>query len=170
MSGITTGPEHPRSRSGGAELREGPDKKIVVSYSSINGNDSGLRRSRDGTKGTLILEREQEVMLYKSSDSSARVSVKETRGPPCWIRRRAERPTAALSKAVEAVGPVSKGYTEEIEHWAWCIRNKQPQSLRCRPEIAMGDAVIALTTNVAIKKSMKGNPFRSVQGILVRRS
>jgi hypothetical protein len=63
-----------------------------------------------------------------------------------------------LSKAVEAVGPVSKGYTEEIEHWAWCIRKKKPELLRCRPEVAMGDAVIALTTNVAIRKSIQGEP------------
>jgi hypothetical protein len=67
-------------------------------------------------------------------------------------------PTAALSKAVEAAGPISKGYTEEIEHWAWCIRNKQPETLRCKPEVAMGDAVIALTTNVAIRKSIDGEP------------
>ena len=48
---------------------------------------------------------------------------------------------------------VSRGYTEEIEHWAWCIRNPAPEHQpHCRPEIALGDAVIALTSNIAIAK------------------
>lgn len=136
-----------------------PNKKIVVSYSSINGNDfGGYGEVVMGTKGTLILEREQEVMLYKSSDTSTRISVKGEKGAAVMDTQASGKPTAALSRATEAAGPISKGYTEEIEHWAWCVRNKQPQSLRCRPEVAMGDAVIALTTNVAIKKSMRGEP------------
>jgi hypothetical protein len=48
---------------------------------------------------------------------------------------------------------MSRGYTEEIEHWAWCIRNPAPDHQpHCRPEIALGDAVIALTSNLAIAK------------------
>ncbi|MCE9556345.1 MAG: gfo/Idh/MocA family oxidoreductase, partial [Planctomycetes bacterium] len=47
--------------------------------------------------------------------------------------------------------PPSKGYTEEIEHWAWSIRNPGQTPLpRCGPAVALGDAVIALTTNLAI--------------------
>ncbi|HMO85989.1 MAG TPA: Gfo/Idh/MocA family oxidoreductase, partial [Lacipirellulaceae bacterium] len=42
-----------------------PNKKIIVSYSSINGNGfGGYGEVVMGTKGTLVLEREQEVMLY----------------------------------------------------------------------------------------------------------
>ena len=54
-------------------------------------------------------------------------------------------------------GPVSRGYTEEIEHWAWCIRNPDPENQpRCRPEVALGDAVIALTCNVAMRNAAAG--------------
>ena len=42
-----------------------PHKKIVVTYSSINGNGfGGYGECVMGTKGTLILEREQEAMLF----------------------------------------------------------------------------------------------------------
>jgi predicted dehydrogenase len=149
----------PDPKEGVPSYEKDRNKKIVVSYSSINGNDfGGYGEVVMGTKGTLILEREQEVMLYKSSDTSTRISVKGDKGAAVIDTQSSGRPTAALSKAVESTGPVSKGYTEEIEHWAYCIRNKSPEALRCRPEVAMGDAVIALTTNVAIKKSMNSEP------------
>jgi hypothetical protein len=55
--------------------------------------------------------------------------------------------------AAESAGPVSRGYREEIEHWAWCIRNPAPENHpRCTPAVALGDAVIALTSNFAIAK------------------
>ena len=55
---------------------------------------------------------------------------------------------------------VSRGYQEEEEHWAWCIRqnpnNTDPDvHPRCYPKLALGDAVIALTANVAAKKGQK---------------
>ena len=56
---------------------------------------------------------------------------------------------AAETKA--SSGPVSRGYTEEIEHWAWCIRNPDPVNQpRCGPKVALADAVIALVANQAI--------------------
>ncbi len=62
-----------------------------------------------------------------------------------------------MAKAAEGLGKVSRGYTEEIEHWAWCIRNPAPENQpRCKPEVALGDAVIALTTNFALKQSVAG--------------
>ena len=52
---------------------------------------------------------------------------------------------------------VSRGYREEIEHWAWCIRNPDPANQpRCKPEVAMGDGIIALATNVAIREANNG--------------
>jgi predicted dehydrogenase len=138
-----------------------PNKKIVVSYSSINGNGyGGYGECVMGTKGTLVLEREQEVMLYKTSDTASRVSIKQDSGGPTMDTQASGPPTAAASMAKAAdSGPVSRGYTEELEHWAWCIRNQAPENQpRCKPVVAMGDAIIALTTNVAINKSIKGEP------------
>jgi hypothetical protein len=99
-------------------------------------------------------------MLYKSSDTSSLISVKQDKGGPAMDTQASGPPgaMAAMARGADA-GPVSRGYTEELEHWAWCIRNKSPENQpRCKPVVAMGDAIIALTTNVAIAKSMKGEP------------
>ena len=134
-----------------------PNKKIVVTYSSINGNGfGGYGEVVMGTRGTLILEREQEVLLFKDAETSSKISVKNDKGGPTLDTQASGGPAAAVAKTASS-GPVSKGYTEEIEHWAYCIREKAPrESLLCRPEVALGDAVIALTTNVAIKKNILG--------------
>jgi predicted dehydrogenase len=137
---------------------EDPLKKIVVTYSSINGNGfGGYGETVMGTKGTLILDKEQEVMIYKDSETTTRVGVKDDKGGPA-LDTQASGKGPALAKAAAASGPVSRGYTEEIEHWAWCIRNKAPENQpRCKAEVALGDAVIALTTNVAIKNANDKN-------------
>ena len=132
-----------------------------MTYSSINGNGyGGYGEVVMGTKGTLLLEREQEVMLYKSSDTSSLISVKKDKAGPTLDTQASGPPSAAAAMARAADGgPVSRGYTEELEHWAWCIRNPSPENQpRCKPVIAMGDAIIALTTNVAIGNSMAGKP------------
>ncbi len=134
-----------------------PNKKIVVTYSSIMGNGfGGYGEIVMGTKGTLVLEREKEVMLYKDSDTSSSVGVKNDKGGPTMDTQASGSGGAPKAKAAESQGPVSRGYTEEIEHFAWCIRNPEDGVPRCRAEVALGDAVIALATNVAIKKSIAG--------------
>jgi len=135
------------------------NRKIGVCYSTINGNGfGGYGEVVMGTKGTLVLDKEQEVMLYKESDTSSRVSVKEGKAGPT-MDTQASGGQAAAAKTAESMGPVSRGYTEEIEHFAWCIRNKAPENQpRCKPEVALGDSVIALGTNVAIAKNKSGEP------------
>ncbi len=108
-----------------------------------------------GSKGTLILDREQEVLLFKESDASTKIGVKDDKGGPT-MDTQASGKGPSLAKAAADSGPVSRGYTEEIEHWAWCIRNDAPDQPRCRAEIALGDAVIALTSNVAIDNAFHG--------------
>jgi len=137
-----------------------PNKKVVVTYSSINGNGfGGYGENVFGTKGTLVLDREKEVMLYAGSNTSSRVSVKKDEAGATMDTQESGPPSGPIAQAAEASGPVSRGYTEEIEHWAWCIRNPDPKNVpRCNPEVSLGDAVIALTANVAVKKSIKGEP------------
>ncbi len=53
-------------------------------------------------------------------------------------------------------GPVSRGYTEEMEHFAYCIRENNfgpidKGGLRCPGEQGMKDAIMALTSNLAMK-------------------
>ncbi len=139
-------------------FEQDPNKKIVVNYSSINGNGFGVYGEVVlGTKGTMIIDQEKEVMLYAGSDTSASASVKSTKGGYALDTQSSGGSSAPISKAVTNLGPVSRGYTEEIEHWAYCIRNPDPANKpKCHPEVAMADAVIALTTNVAMKKGARG--------------
>ena len=123
------------------------NKKIVVTYSSINGNGfGGYGEIVFGTKGTLILEQSRTRCSSKARDTSTKIEVNEQGrqagdGHLRNGRRRRGRPSG------HAGGPVSRGYKEEIEHWAWCIRNPDPKNKpHCTPEVALGDAVIALTS------------------------
>jgi predicted dehydrogenase len=132
---------------------EDKNKKIVVTYSSINGNVfGGYGEVVLGTKGTLVLEQEQEVMLYKDSSKDTRVTVAKAKdgSPTLDTTESGGGGPVAAGKAGGDAAP-SRGYTEEMEHWAWCIRNPSPENQpRCKPEVAIADAVIALVSNVAL--------------------
>lgn len=137
-----------------------PNKKIVVTYSSINGNGfGGYGEVVMGTKGTIVLDKEAEILLYKDADTSSKVGVKSDKGKYTLDTQASGNYAAATTAKLAAAGPVSRGYTEEIEHWAWCIANPAPENKpRCYPEVAMADAIIALTTNVAMANGAKGQP------------
>jgi hypothetical protein len=45
----------------------------------------------------------------------------------------------------------SRGYREEQEHLAWLIRHPGEGQPRCNGEVAMGDAVVTLVSNMAMK-------------------
>jgi predicted dehydrogenase len=129
----------------------GRKRKICVQYSTINGNGfGGYGEIVYGTDGTLILTTESESELFRSGDSGSKVSAK-TEG--------ASLDTQSSGPAQTAVGgaakaEVSRGYAEELEHWAWCIRVNPDASdvklqPRCSPKVALVDSVIALATNIA---------------------
>ena len=132
---------------------EDKNKKIVVTYSSINGNGfGGYGEVVLGTKGTLVLEQEQDVMLYKDAAKDTRVTVAKAKDgtPTLDTTESGGGGPVAAGKAGGDAAP-SRGYTEEMEHWAWCIRNPSPENQpRCKPEVAIADAVIALVSNVAL--------------------
>ncbi|MBU4273116.1 MAG: Gfo/Idh/MocA family oxidoreductase [Planctomycetes bacterium] len=125
--------------------------KIGVQYASINGNGfGGYGEMVFGTEGTLILEQEQNMLIAKDSDKTNGVQVTEAGAGPTLDTQATFGPTTAT----QAGGPVkvSRGYSEELEHWAWCIRHPDPYNQpRCGPKVALGDAVIALTTNIAAR-------------------
>jgi predicted dehydrogenase len=132
---------------------EDKNKKIVVTYSSINGNGfGGYGEVVMGTKGTLVLEQERDVMLYKDSYKDTRVTVAKAKdGTPALDTTESGGGGYAAGAGGAAAAPPSRGYTEEMEHWAWCIRNPSPENQpRCKPEVAIADAVIALVSNIAL--------------------
>ncbi len=143
----------PDPKAGVASFDENNNKKIVVSYSSINGNGfGGYGEVVMGTKGTLVLDREKDVMLYPISGTYAKAGVKAK--DDSVVLDTSASGDAAPAKTAEGSGPVSRGYREEIEHWAYCIsENDFANQPRCNGEVALGDAVIALTAKIAIKNS-----------------
>jgi predicted dehydrogenase len=141
-------------------------KKIAVQYSSINGNGfGGYGEIVFGAKGCLILQQERELTLPPSGSAhgASKVSGSKAGGPTMDTQASGPPPQAGTSK-VSGGGPaidaqasgVSRGYAEELEHWAWCIRNPAPENKpRCHPKVALADAVIALTTNMAARQSRR---------------
>jgi predicted dehydrogenase len=140
----------------------GQQRKITVAYSSINGNGfGGYGETVFGTKGTLLIETEKEAMLYERAEVNKKTKVL-ARGSgenrELYLSRADEDDPLSAAIALQATfGDVSRGYCEEIEHWAYCIR-ENPEAdhsktmPRCYPEVAMTDAVIALTTNIAARE------------------
>jgi predicted dehydrogenase len=131
---------------------EDKNKKIVVTYSSINGNGfGGYGEVVLGTKGTLVLEQERDVMLYKDWSKDTRVTVAKAKDGTPTLDTTESGGGGYAAGGGAAAAPPSRGYTEEMEHWAWCIRNPSPENQpRCKPEVAIADAVIALVSNIAL--------------------
>jgi len=133
-------------------------RTITVAYASINGNGyGGYGECVFGTKGTLLLEEEKQALLYptesETSVVSTKIEVKKKPDKDAVLDTQASPGSAQAAGAAALGGEVSRGYREELEHWAWCIRNPDPKNKpRCHPEVALKDAVIALTTNVAAQK------------------
>jgi predicted dehydrogenase len=136
-----------------------PEKKVVVTYSSINGNDfGGYGEVVMGTGGTLILDREQEALLFKGGNANTKIEVKDDKGKAALATYETGGgpPKAAALAQAATPGMVSRGYKEEIEHWAWCVRNPAPEHQpKCYPKVAMADAVIALVSNMAIREGRR---------------
>ncbi len=127
-------------------------KRITVAYASINGNGfGGYGETVCGTKGTLILEKEKEAMLYRTSHVESKIKLQKEKDGALDLVLDDDGDELSQAIGTQAFrGDISRGYTEEMEHWAWCVRNPDPKNLpHCHPKVALGDAVIALTTNIA---------------------
>jgi hypothetical protein len=125
-------------------------RKICVQYSTINGNGfGGYGEVVYGTDGTLVLTSESDSELYRSGDAGSRVTARA---------ESAALDTQSSGPAQTAVGSakaeVSRGYAEQLEHWAWCVRKNPSASPdgvqpRCNPKVALVDSVISLVTNIS---------------------
>ena len=138
---------------------------VVVTYSSISTN--GFEPYGEcvmGSQGTMIIETEQNVYLWGGAGRSTAVTATTGGSGPrldasASTRRRGERRAADTGQDRLGAAPVSRGYREEMEHLAYCIRMRdqgteaRPRTLkpRCDGRAAMADAIIALTANQAMK-------------------
>ena len=132
-----------------------PNKKVVVSYSSINGNGfGGYGEVVMGTEGTLRILGEKPPFEFVPAPGSKKkatsVGVSSGAGGAVTVDSY-ETGGVEAAAVTKAGGPDSRGYTEEMEHFAWCIRNRDPENIpRCHPEVALADACMALVGNKAM--------------------
>ena len=140
----------------GRHYEENQDDVSVVTYSSMNTNRwEPYGESVFGSRGTIVMKTEKEALLYKeaSRDSPGgveqRIRVIEASkgGRPVLDSYETSAPTAAASARQESV---SRGYREEMEHFCYCIRTNRDE-LRCDGVVALADAVMALTANLAMQ-------------------
>ena len=154
-----------------------PNDIVVVTYSSISTNAfEPYGECVKGSRASMIVESEQTVLLYPEKGAvskSTSVSVTDAKKPATVVDASATSGPAER-KAVEtgsaaAGSPVSRGYREEMEDFAYCIKmweqgatedKDRPKDAkgrpipRCHGRVAMADAIIALTANLA----MRGTP------------
>ncbi len=161
------------------------DDVVVVTYSSINTNSfEPYGECIMGTRGTMVVEMEKSCALYpernpnkKASEAATTMTVAGGGGGKPAVDTTSTTgysdPNAAQAVGKQALGdgPVSRGYREEMEDFAFCVRmhdgTKDPQERRlwrvgdsrtpgeprgprCHGRVAMADAIIALTSNLAM--------------------
>ncbi|MEQ9410214.1 MAG: Gfo/Idh/MocA family oxidoreductase [Fuerstiella sp.] len=131
----------------------------VVTYSSMNTNRwEPYGEAVFGSRATLWMKTEKEALLYKeaSKDSPGgveqRIWVVDSKGSgPVLDSYETSAPSAAANAAQAGMGDkISRGYREEMEHFCYNIRTGE-NSLRCNGHVAMADAIMALTANLAMK-------------------
>ena len=161
----------------------GKQRKITVAYATINGNGfGGYGEVVFGTKGTIQIDLEKEAYLYRTSAVNDKTKVAGTKGNlDVVISDEGDPLSSAIGYQGVYATDVSRGYCEELEHWAYCIRKNptadpnavdeeimpllcaaygaksfgdmagaKPSLLtRCRGEVAIWDAIIALVTNIS---------------------
>jgi predicted dehydrogenase len=153
---------------------------VVVTYSSISTNAfEPYGECVMGTRGTMLVEMEKDIMLFPqpnpngaaSSSKAMAVTVSSVPAGKPALESSATtgvvEPAKALAtgQAALGTGTPSRGYREEMEDFAYCVRmwdrvDKKDRRLpRCPGRVAMADAIVALTSNLAMR-SRKRIEFR----------
>lgn len=152
---------------------ENPNDICIVTYSSLNTNShAGYGETILGSRGTMAVRREQDALLFKEATSGSPGGVdqrlwvvnKGSSGPVLDSYETTGPSSAAAITAGGMGDKLSRGYREEMEHFCHCVRTQGPdywpngQPLhpedggpRCNGVIAMADAIMALTANLAMK-------------------
>lgn len=159
---------------------------VVVTFSSFNTNEfEGYGEWVMGSKGTMFLDKEGDVYLWREKDKSkkgdtggrdTKVTVSGADGKKPAMDASSTWGGGGASGAptkTAAGGPTwdsaVRGYRTELEHFAYCVREWQKRGgkvdyskndkgelvhkdiiPRCHGEVAMADAILALTANMAM--------------------
>jgi predicted dehydrogenase len=143
------------------------DDRVIVTYSA--GNTNALDSYGEwvmGTRGTMLVDAEEEVLIYPEAGQNSRamsVTVSSP-GPGMTVLDSSATTTpgeqAALARGQAALANIqeSRGYREELEDFAFCVRmwergtERRP---RCDGEVALADAVTTLAANQAIRQGRR---------------
>ena len=131
----------------------------VVTYSSMNTNRwEPYGEAIFGSRATLVMSTEKEALLYKEGSKASpggleqRIwAIESKAGGVVLDSYETSAPSAAANNAQAGMGEtISRGYREEMEHFCYCISTGKNE-LRCDGRVAMADAIMALTGNLAMK-------------------
>ncbi|MFL5243740.1 MAG: Gfo/Idh/MocA family protein [Gemmataceae bacterium] len=149
---------------------------VVVTYSSVSTNSfEAYGECVMGSRATMIVEKEESALLFPERNpngaaAKAATSVTVSAGGGGKPAVESSSSTGqvdvanAQAKGADSLGkgPISRGYREEMEHFAYCIKmwnegkSKEDRPLpRCHGRVAMADAIIALTSNLAMKRHQR---------------
>jgi predicted dehydrogenase len=173
------GKNHPHGPNHGSDKND----VVVMTYSSVSTNSfEQYGECLMGSRGTMVVEAEQRVMLYTEKDPTKKgdqrtmevnVATLKKDGAAADSSSTWGGPAASVSAVkaggAAAGGPISRGYREEMEDFAYCVRlwdakrgyekdkdGKYVQRLpRCHGEVAMADAIVALTANKAMREKQR---------------
>lgn len=160
-----------------------PNDRVVLTYSSINTNSfEPYGECLMGQHATLVVEQEQEAFLYPERNPNAKKDAKSTKTAVKGAGGTAAETSGSTGYVAQEEakkvlgGPVSRGYTEELEDFAYCcrmhdqesddqvkalwregpaVKGDQPRGPRCHGVVAMADAIMALTSNLAMDSHMR---------------
>ena len=149
----------------GQHYEEDHNDVAIVTYSSLSTNRlEPYGEQVMGSRATLVVQTEQQALLYKEASPETGGGGVEQRlyvingndSGPVLSASASLAPTAGAASAGATVEKISRGYTEEMEHFCHCLRNKifagpKDGGLRCNGTVAMADAIMALTSNLAMK-------------------
>jgi predicted dehydrogenase len=145
---------------------------VVVTYSSISTNGfEDYGECVTGDRGTLLVEKEQTVMLFPENEpgkvktpargTEVGVSAASKDKPVLESGSTWGGPSASVTGTSVGPGAVSRGYREEMEDFAYCVRlwdqanEKDRRLTRCPGPVAMADAIVALTANHAMRSHQR---------------
>ncbi len=172
------GKNHPKAGKGGKDDSD----VVVVTYSSFNTNSfESYGECLMGSRGTMIVEEEREVYLFKEkAPGKDKADAKETAVKVTTDKagKPAMEATSTWGGGGQAISKGSsgprwdtpvRGYRSEMEHFAYCVRKwdkqkgwaRRPDGTfeqevpRCHGEVAMADAILALTANMAMDRRQR---------------
>jgi predicted dehydrogenase len=142
------------------------DDRVIVTYSAGNTNAfDAYGEWVMGTRGTMQVSAEEEVLIYPEAGGNSRamsVTVSSP-GPGMTVLDSSATTTpgeqAALARGQRALAnQESRGYREELEDFAFCVRMLEKgteRRHRCDGEAALADAVTTLAANQAIRQGRR---------------